>query len=275
MTLERGSLVGVLNVTPDSFSDGGAAMAVSAALERARRLVAEGAAIVDVGGESTRPGSTPVSEDEELERVVPVVRALKALEALVSVDTSKPVVARAALAAGAHIVNDVNGLRAPEMRAVCAEAGAPGILMHWRGAPETLGSSVPAGLAGHDVVAEVRDWLSARAQQALADGVPSVVLDPGFGFGKSLEENLELVRRLDEIRSLGFPVMLGASRKSTLGRVAGVEEPARRDPASIAAHLFGLMRGADLLRVHDVAGHAQALRVWQALEGLRGRGPRG
>lgn len=268
--LERGALMGILNVTPDSFSDGGEAATVTAAVRRARRMIAEGAAIVDVGGESTRPGASPVPQDEELGRVLPVVRALAGVDALVSVDTSKAAVAREALAAGADIVNDVTGLRDPAMRSACADAGAPAVIVHWRAAADSLRPSAAAGIGNEDVVTEVRDELAALAVRALADGVPSVVVDPGFGFGKSPEENLELVRRLGEIRALGYPLLLGASRKSTLGRVAGVEEPARRDPASVAAHLFGLARGADLLRVHDVPGHAQAVRAWKALEGPRG-----
>ena len=267
--LAAGSLMGILNVTPDSFSDGGRLAGPAAVVERAREMLRWGAIILDVGGESTRPGAPEVSADDELERVLPAIRDLRGLDALVSIDTRKPEVARAALAAGADLVNDVNGLRDPAMRDACAAAGVPAVIMH---APVEPSAMTWSGAARHydDVVVEVRDELTALARQALADGLPSVVLDPGFGFGKSPDQNLELLRRLPELKAAGYPVLVGASRKSTLGRVAGVEDPAARDAASIAAHLYALSRGADLLRVHDVRGHAQAIRVWQALEGSRG-----
>lgn len=265
--LEPGALMGVLNVTPDSFSDGGQFLSLDLALAQARKMVRDGAVILDIGGESSRPGAPRVPVDTELERVIPLIEAIKKdadLEVLISIDTRKPEVARAALQAGADLVNDVTTLRDPVMRAACAEAGVPAIIMHMRGDPETMRYSSES----HpfiDVVREVRDELEAAANLALRDGVPSVVLDPGFGFGKSIEQNLELIRGLPELKSLGHPVLLGASRKSTLGRITGIENANERDPSSIAAHLFGLTRGADILRVHDVAGHAQALKVWRAL----------
>jgi len=268
--LERGAIMGVLNVTPDSFSDGGQFLGLNAAVEQAGAMTAAGAAIIDVGGESTRPGAPVVTEEAELERVLPVIEAINGLRAcgeldvLISTDTRKPAVARAALRAGADLVNDVTGLRDPAMREVCAEFGVPAVLMHMRGTPETLKWSQEAQ-PFTDVVIEVRDELAALAKQAMHAGVPSVILDPGFGFGKSVEQNLELIRRLGEIRALGYPLLLGASRKSTLGRITGVTASEQRDPASIAAHLYGLMTGADILRVHDVAGHAQAVKVWQRL----------
>jgi dihydropteroate synthase len=259
----------ILNVTPDSFSDGGRYEGPAAAVAAAREMVREGAAIIDVGGESTRPGAPTVPISEELGRVLPVVGALRSADVLVSVDTRKAIVAREALAAGADLVNDVNGLRDPEMQEVCASAGVPAVMMHSPVEPGQMEWSGAARQYG-DVVLEVRDELAGLALEALRCGVPSVVLDPGFGFGKSPEQNLDLLRRLPELKALGYPVLVGASRKSTLGRVAQAEDSMDRDAASIAAHLYAFSRGADALRVHDVRGHAQALRVWRALEDQRG-----
>jgi dihydropteroate synthase len=266
VNLEPGALMGILNVTPDSFSDGGRFEALENAVMQAKNMTRDGASIIDIGGESTRPGANSVSEDAELERVIPVIRALRleGLEILISVDTRKASVARAALEAGADFVNDVTGLQDPAMRAVCAEFGAPAVIMHLRGKLEELQFS-QEHQPFENVVLEVRDELEAAAKLALKDGVSSVILDPGFGFGKSMEQNLELLRGIPELKSLGHPVLIGASRKSTLGKIAGVENPLERDAASIAAHLFAFARGADVLRVHDVAGHAQALKVWKAL----------
>jgi dihydropteroate synthase len=267
-SLGPGALMGVLNVTPDSFSDGGQFSSLELALAHAQKLVRDGANILDIGGESSRPGAPRVPLDTELARVIPLIEAIKhaGLEVLISIDTRKPEVARAALRAGADLVNDVTTLRDPAMRAACAEAGVPAIIMHVRGDPETMRYSSES-YPFVDVVREVRNELEAAANLALRDGVPSVVLDPGFGFGKSIEQNLELIRGLPELKSLGHPLLLGASRKSTLGRITGIENASERDPGSIAAHLFGLTRGADILRVHDVAGHRQAIKIWQALNG--------
>ncbi len=270
INVESGALMGILNVTPDSFSDGGRFAEMPTAVTQAAAMAAAGAMFIDIGGESTRPGAPSVSAELEAARVLPVIEALAELrahgrfDALLSIDTRKPAVARAALQAGADLVNDVTGLRDPAMRAVCAEFGVPAVLMHMRGTPETLAWSQEAQ-PFNDVVSEVRDELAELAAGALAAGVPSVILDPGFGFGKSPEQNLELIRRISEIKTLGHPVLLGASRKSTLGRITGIAAAAERDPASLAAHLFGLMQGADILRVHDVAGHAQAIKVWRRL----------
>jgi dihydropteroate synthase len=267
VTLEPGALMGILNITPDSFSDGGQFDALELAVLQAKNMVLDGASIIDIGGESTRPGAASVSEDQELERVIPVIKALKLenLEVLISVDTRKANVARVALQVGADLVNDVTGLQDPAMRAVCAEFGVPAVIMHLRGKLEELKFS-QEHQPFENVVLEVRAELEAAAKLALKDGVPSVMLDPGFGFGKSIEQNLELLRGIPELKSLGYPVLIGASRKSTLGKIAKVENPQMRDAASIAAHLFAVSRGADVLRVHDVAGHAQALKVWKALQ---------
>lgn len=277
--LERGTLMGILNVTPDSFSDGGQFQTLPVALAQAKAMVAGGAMILDVGGESSRPTATSVTEEIELARVIPVIEALhqlrkqEASQFLISIDTRKAGVSRAALRAGADLVNDVTGLRDPLMRETCAEFGVPAVLMHMRGTPGVLDWSKESQ-PFTDLMREIRNELAMAARQALAAGVPSVILDPGFGFGKSMQQNLDLIRRLPELKTLGHPILLGASRKSSLGWITGVESPAERDPASIAAHLFGLWKGADILRVHDVHGHAQAVKVWRALEGSAGESAR-
>jgi dihydropteroate synthase len=218
--------------------------------------------IVDVGGESTRPGAAPVDADEERRRVLPVVEALAGAGVVVSVDTRKPEVASAALAAGAALVNDVSGLREPRMVDVCARAGAPAVIMHMLGEPRTMQRDPRYG----DVVAEVSAYLLAAAERALAAGVPGVVLDVGLGFGKTLEHNLALLNATGRLAAHGHPVLVGASRKSFLGRLTGVERPADRLGATIAAHLHAVRLGAALLRVHDVEPHRQALSVTAALE---------
>ncbi len=258
------ALVGVVNVTPDSFSDAGATFDPRDAVAAGLRMVAEGALAVDVGGESTRPGAGEVEVEEELRRVLPVVSALASEGVVVSVDTRKPLVAERALAAGAAIVNDVSGLRDPRMAEVCAGSGAPAIVMHMQGEPATMQRAPRYG----DVVAEVRDHLVAQAERALAAGVPSVVLDPGIGFGKTLEHNVALLRATDVLAATGHPVIVGASRKSFLGRIARSEaEPRSRLGGTLAAHMRAASLGAALLRVHDVEAHRQALAVAAALDG--------
>ncbi len=261
----RGALMGVLNVTPDSFSDGGAFANVEAALLHGLRMAAEGAAIVDVGGESTRPGALPVSAELELARVLPVIAGLAAEGIPVSVDTSKAEVAQAALTAGAVLVNDVTALRGdPEMASVIAEAGADVCLMHMLGEPRTMQDAPTYG----DVVAEVERFLAERAEVAIAAGVPEerIVLDPGIGFGKTLAHNLELLRALPRLARLG-PLLLGVSRKRFLGALTGREIASDRVAASVAAALYCYRGGARLLRVHDVQPTADALAVERALEG--------
>lgn len=257
------ALMGVVNVTPDSFSDGGAFEHPRDAVAAGLRLVEQGALVVDVGGESTRPGAAPVDDDEEMGRVLPVVAGLVAEGVVVSVDTRKPRVAEAALAEGAALVNDVAGLRDARMVEVCANAGAPAVVMHMLGDPRTM----QADPRYHDVVADVTGYLLAAAERALAAGVPSVVLDVGLGFGKTVEHNLALLNATGALAAHGHPVLVGASRKSFLGRVAGVERPADRLGATLAAHLHAARLGAALLRVHDVEPHRQALAVAAALEG--------
>jgi dihydropteroate synthase len=260
-------IMGVVNVTPDSFSDGGLFLDAHAAVEHGRRLTSEGAAILDVGGESTRPGAEPVSEDEELRRVLPVVEQLAADGgARVSIDTTKAGVARAALDAGATIVNDVSAFRFdPGLAALVAESGADCCLMHMLGEPRTMQQDPRYD----DVVSDVKAFLEERLAFATNEGVPEerVWLDPGIGFGKTVEHNLELLRRLDEIVAIGRPVVIGTSRKSFLGKLAGGRDEGRRLPGTIATNVVALERGATIFRVHDVAQNADALAVAAATFG--------
>jgi dihydropteroate synthase len=260
------ALMGVVNVTPDSFSDGGARLDPDRAVAAAERMVDEGATFVDVGGESTRPGAEPTPIAVERDRVLPVVERLVAAgRAVISVDTRHAEVAREALAAGAHLINDVGGLGDPAMRQVCAAAGVPAVAMHMRGEPRTMQDDPRYG----DVVAEVEAFLLQRAEEAEADGVPSVLVDPGWGFGKRDEHNLALLRALPRLAAAGRPVLIGASRKGTIGRWADEPDPSRRDPGSHVVHLEAARLGAAVLRVHDVAGQRQALAVRAALDAGR------
>ena len=253
--------MGVVNVTPDSFSDGGQFLDADAAVEHGLRLTAEGADILDVGGESTRPGADPVSEDEELGRVVPVIERLASDgRARLSIDTTKVAVARAALDAGASLVNDVSAFRFdPGMAALVAETGVGCCLMHMLGEPRTMQEDPRYD----DVVSEVKAFLEERLAFAVSEGVDEerVWLDPGIGFGKTVEHNLELLRRLDEIVAIGRPVVVGTSRKSFLGKLAGGRDEGERLPGTIATNVLALERGASVFRVHDVAQHADALAV--------------
>ncbi|HJR94655.1 MAG TPA: dihydropteroate synthase [Gaiellaceae bacterium] len=263
----RPCVMGVVNVTPDSFSDGGLYVEPSAAVSHARRLLAEGAALVDVGGESTRPGADAVSAGEELSRVVPVLEGLVGVP--VSIDTSKAVVARRALELGAELVNDVTALRGdPAMVEVVADADAYVCLMHMQGEPRTM------QVAPHydDVVGDVLAFLEERVAFAVEHGVPEdrICVDPGIGFGKTPDQNLELLRRLDELRSLGRPVLVGVSRKSTLGKALGDAGATRAGvAASVAAAVAAFDRGATMIRAHDVGETVEALAVAAAVE--RGR----
>ncbi len=257
--------MGVVNVTPDSFSDGGEFLDPGAAIAHGGRLAADGAAILDIGGESTRPGARPVDADEELRRVLPVIEALADGDARISIDTTKTEVASRALAAGASIVNDVSAFRfAPELAELVAEAGADCCLMHMLGEPRTMQEDPRYD----DVVADVKAFLEERMEFATAAGVREerIWLDPGIGFGKTLEHNLELLRRLDEIVALGRPVVVGTSRKSFLGKLTGKPEKERL-PGTIATNVMALERGARIFRVHDVAPVAEALTVAAATLG--------
>jgi dihydropteroate synthase len=266
-------LMGVVNVTPDSFSDGGLYLETDKAVARGLELAFEGADVIDVGGESTRPGSRPVPEDEELERVVPVIKALRRkTEALLSVDTTKAAVARAAVEAGADIVNDVSALRAdPAMAGVVARSGAGLVLMHMQGTPLTMQEAPRYA----DLLGEIGAFLAERMGAAAAAGIPAerLIVDPGIGFGKTYEHNLELLRRQEVFQALGRPVLVGVSRKAFLGAI--LDLPAtRRLEGTIAASVLAVERGAHILRVHDVGPVARAVRTAEAiLGGGTGNGP--
>lgn len=264
LTLDRPRVMGVLNVTPDSFSDGGTHVDPAAAIAAGLAMAEHGADIVDVGGESTRPGAQAVPPDQEQARVIPVIHALAQRGLTVSIDTRNATTMRAALDAGACIVNDVSGLtHDPESRPLIARTGCAVVLMHMRGTPQTM-----TGLTDYaDVVRDVTRELSARVVLALAAGVAreAIAIDPGIGFAKTAEQSSAILRRLDAFTAMGFPVLVGVSRKSFIGHLTGEADPSRRLPGSLAAGLFALSRGALILRVHDVAETAQAVAVWRAL----------
>lgn len=263
----RAQIMGILNVTPDSFSDGGNFTGHETALAHARKMIAEGAAIIDIGGESTRPGAKPVDADEENRRTIPVIQSLRAeWDGLISIDTMKASVAQAALDAGADIVNDVTGLTAdPEMAAVCAGSGCGIVIMHMRGTPADMQENP----SYHDVVAEVREYLQSRLDVLKSHGISPARLcfDPGIGFGKSLDHNLALLRHLNELAPPEFPLLLGVSRKSVIAKLTGAELPSDRDAATCALTAMARMKGIMLHRVHDVKGNLAALR---AAEGVLG-----
>ncbi len=256
-------VMGIVNVTPDSFSDGGQHNSTNAALIHAERLVAEGAQILDIGGESTRPGAPSVAVQAELDRVLPVIAELATRGHCVSIDTRKTEVMRAAIAAGAAIVNDVMALADAGAVEACAASDVGVVLMHMQGQPGTM----QAAPVYEDVVREVGDFLLERAAVCEAAGMARdrIVLDPGFGFGKTLAHNVELTRRLGELVALGYPVLAGWSRKRTLGTLTGRDVPAERLHASVAAALASVAHGARMVRVHDVGATVDALRVWRAL----------
>jgi dihydropteroate synthase len=264
LALDRPLVMGVVNVTPDSFYDGGRHADAGAAIAHARRLAAEGADLLDVGGESSRPGAASVTAEEELARILPVLAGIADLGVPVSVDTVKPGVMRAALERGAAMINDITALAAPGALELVAAADAAVCLMHMQGSPRTM----QADPTYADVTAEVRDFLAGRAAACIKAGIARdrIVVDPGFGFGKTVEHNLALLARLGEIAALGFPVVAGWSRKSSLGRITG--RPADdRLAASVAAAMLAVQRGAKIVRVHDVAATRDALAVLAAVEG--------
>jgi dihydropteroate synthase len=265
----RYRIMGILNVTPDSFYDGGRYSDPGRAIERAYRMRDEGADIIDIGGESTRPGALPVTEAEEIDRVCPVIGAIaKDLGIPVSVDTSKARVARAALAAGATIINDISGLTFDEgMAGVAAAGGAGLVIMHIQGRPETMQSDPRYG----DLVAEICGFLASAARKATEAGVAreKIIVDPGIGFGKTLEDNYVILQNIREFGKLGFPVLVGLSRKSLIGRLYERDED--RLPATIALNTAALLNGADIIRVHDVREHRLALAGLEMLAGVARR----
>lgn len=268
--LDRPRLMGVLNVTPDSFSDGGRFFSVDTAVVHARQMVAQGADLLDVGGESTRPGAPPVSGQEELDRVLPVIEALRReIDVPISLDTTKSDVAAAAVAAGAEFVNDVSGLTFdPAMAATVAASGAGLFVMHTRGRPETM----QADTHYHDLVGEVMASLRRSVAAALAAGVAPerIAVDPGIGFGKDVAGNLELLRRLHDFSELGRPILLGTSRKSFIGRVLGQDDPLARQVGTLATVVLGVAGGARLFRVHEVGpAREAALMAWAVCQGAQ------
>lgn len=257
----RTFVMGILNVTPDSFSDGGTHEGLAAAIAHAERLLAEGADLIDIGGESTRPGSDSVPLEVELQRVIPIVKHLAAhTEAVLSIDTSKPEVAEAALDAGAHLINDVTGLRSPEMIQVLARTGAPAVAMHMQGTPRTM--QVAPQYA--DVVREVRDELAETLARAREAGVTRVMVDPGIGFGKTFEHNLELMRHLSEFKTLDAPMLVGTSRKGFIGTLLDLPVTERVE-GTMATVSLAIAQGADVVRVHDVKEAVRTVRVADAI----------
>ncbi|WP_028079165.1 dihydropteroate synthase [Solimonas soli] len=267
LPLDAPAVMGILNVTPDSFSDGGRHVDPAAALRRAREMAGEGARIIDVGGESTRPGSAPVDEAEEIDRVVPVIEAIRReLDVVVSVDTMKPAVMRAACAAGAELVNDVHALRTPGAMEAVRDTGAAVCLMHMQGEPKTMQHAPRYD----DVVAEVCAFLAARIAACESAGIAraSICVDPGIGFGKTLEHNLALLAHGEALRALGVPLLIGASRKSMLGQLLG-RAVGERLPGGLAIAAIAVWQGAAIVRVHDVQATADAIRVAHALRRAR------
>ena len=264
LRLDRPQLMGIVNVTPDSFSDGGAHDTADAAVAHALRLVEEGADALDIGGESTRPGAAEVEVEEELRRVVPVIERLAAQVAVpISIDSSKPEVMRAAVQAGAGMINDVYGLRREGALDAAAALGVPVVLMHMQGEPR----SMQAAPQYDDVVGEVHRFLAERIFAAEMAGIPKqrIVVDPGFGFGKDTAHNLQLLAQFERFVELGVPVLAGLSRKRSIGELTGRDVPADRVAGSVAAHLIAAQRGAAIVRVHDVAATVDALKVWNAV----------
>ena len=264
LVLDRARVMGIVNVTPDSFSDGGAHDNVDAAVAHALRLAAEGADILDVGGESTRPGAEPVGVEEELRRVIPVIERLaRECPLPISVDSSKPEVMRAAVAAGAGMLNDVHALRGEGALDAAASLATPVVLMHMQGEPR----SMQAEPHYEDVVSEVFRFLAERIFAAEMAGIDKkrIVIDPGFGFGKNRDHNLALLAQLRRLEELGVPVLAGLSRKKTIGELTGRSDPRERVHGSVTAHLIAAQHGARLLRVHDVAATVDALQVWNAV----------
>ncbi|MGA8863885.1 MAG: dihydropteroate synthase [Gallionella sp.] len=262
--LSRPLVMGIVNVTPDSFSDGGQYLRRDAALAHAQQLITDGADILDVGGESTRPGAKPVGIEEELDRVLPIIEELRGAPVPLSIDTFKPEIMKAAISAGARMVNDINALQDTAAMDALAASDAAVCLMHKQGNPQTMQQQPHY----ENVVAEVSAFLRERTAAAEAAGIERgrIVIDPGFGFGKTLAHNLALLRELDKLAELGIPILAGLSRKSMLGALTG-QDVAHRLPASVAAAVIAVQRGANIVRVHDVRATVDALRIWNAVNG--------
>jgi dihydropteroate synthase len=262
ITFDQTRIMGIINVTSDSFSDGGQFLHPARAIEHGLALVEDGADILDIGGESTRPGSDYVSAETELERVLPVIERLLTEAAVpISIDTRKPEVARECLRRGVHMVNDVGGLCQPEMREVVAEFAVPAVIMHMQGEPKTMQQSPHYD----DVVREVKQFLEQQVALAQEAGISQLIVDPGIGFGKTLEHNLEIMRHLDLFAALGYPLLLGTSRKSFIKAITGVQDPLEREPGTIASNVIGVIKGVNILRVHNVKACKQSLQVCEAI----------
>ena len=255
-------IMGVLNVTPDSFSDGGEFINPKKAVAQATRMIEEGADIIDIGGESSRPGASPVSLEEELERVLPVVKVLKKElpELVISIDTYKPEVAEDCLVAGADMINDITWMGSKDMRRVVSKYKCPVVIMHMQGSPQTMQENPEY----KDCVGEIKDFFAERISVCRNEGIDKIILDPGIGFGKTTKHNLEIIQNLGEFKSLGLPILVGASRKSFLGKMLDIESLEDRVNASVVAHMMSLAHGADMLRVHDVREHRQMIDIFLA-----------
>ena len=256
-------VMGILNVTPDSFSDGGKHNGKAQAIAHAQQMIADGATVIDVGGESTRPGAAVVEVEEEIRRVVPVVEALAELDVVISIDTSQPEVIQAAVAAGAHIWNDVRALTRPNALETAAELNIPVIIMHMRGEPTTMN-----GLDQYDnVTLDVMDELSQRVADALKAGVKAenIMIDPGFGFAKNAKQNLKLLKEFHQLNQLGYPILSALSRKRFIGEALGGADAGQRAAGSVAGHLLSIQQGACMVRAHDVKAMSDAIKVWQAM----------
>ena len=256
-------VMGILNVTPDSFSDGGKHNGKVQAIAHAKQMIADGATIIDVGGESTRPGASVVEVEEEIRRVIPVVEALAELDVVISIDTSQPEVIQAAVAAGAHIWNDVRALTRPNALETAAELNIPVIIMHMRGEPTTMN-----GLDQYDnVTLDVMDELSQRVADALKAGVKAenIMIDPGFGFAKNAKQNLKLLKEFHQLNQLGYPILSALSRKRFIGEALGGADAGQRAAGSVAGHLLSIQQGACMVRAHDVKAMSDAIKVWQAM----------
>lgn len=264
LDLSKPHVMGILNVTPDSFSDGGRHNEKEDAVARALEMIAEGATVIDIGGESTRPGASPVSVEEEIRRVVPVVEALSQHNVVLSIDTSQPEVIRAAVNAGAHIWNDVRALTRPYALQTAAELNIPVIIMHMRGEPTTMNNLDQYDDVTEDVIAELQQ----RVQDALAAGVKpeNIVIDPGFGFAKNAQQNLKLLNELYQLNRMGYPILSALSRKRFIGEATGAVEATQRAVGSVVAHLLSIQQGACMVRAHDVKATSDAIKIWQAMQ---------
>lgn len=262
ISLNRPKIMGILNVTPDSFSDAGQFLDLGKALEHAHRMAEEGADILDIGGASTRPGAEPVSIEVELQRVLPVIqRLIRTIKIPISIDTYQPEVAKICLQEGVHMVNDVTGLRNPAMRQVVAEFQVPAVIMHMLGEPKTMQKNPYY----ENVIEDIKRFLGEQVRLAKSEGIEQVIVDPGIGFGKTLHHNLEIIRNLRAFKSLGCPLLLGTSRKTFIGKITGVENPQDRLEGTIVTNIIGIMNGADIIRVHDVKACKRAVQVYEAI----------